>query len=192
MNLETLNINSLCKKIAQDKNWTLFIDRDGVINNRIIGDYVKSANEFKFLDGVLEAIPIFNKFFQKIIIVTNQQGIGKGLMTEEDLKKVHDYLIENVEKNGGKIHKIYFCPELAKNNPECRKPNIGMALKAKKDFPEIDFSKSIMIGDSISDMKFAKNSGMISIAVGNELFKLENELIDYKFKNMLKFASLFN
>jgi histidinol-phosphate phosphatase family protein len=191
MNLETLNINSLSKKIATDKNWTLFLDRDGVINKRIIGDYVKTIDEFEFLDGVVDAITVFNKYFQRIIVVTNQQGIGKGLMTEDDLKKVHNFLIENVEKCGGKINKIYFCPELAKNNPECRKPNIGMALQAKKDFPEIDFSKSIMIGDSMSDIKFAKNSGMISVAVGNELFKLKNELIDYKFKNMLNFASLF-
>ncbi len=75
-----------------DESWTLFLDRDGVINRRLMGDYVKSLDEFEILPGVLGAIKNFSKKFGRIVIVTNQQGIGKGLMTNEDLNAVHQYL----------------------------------------------------------------------------------------------------
>jgi len=187
MNSEILNI----KSIISEKDWTLFLDRDGVINKRIIDDYVKSVDDFVFIEGVLDSISIFSKYFQNIIVVTNQQGIGKKLMTEVELEKIHSYLLKKVEVNNGRIDKIYHCPDLASENSKYRKPNTGMGLKAKEDFPEIDFKKSIMIGDSLSDMQFAKNLGIISVAVGDELFKHKSELIDYKFNNMLKFASIF-
>ena len=74
-----------------DKSWTLFLDRDGVINKKLENDYVKTIDEFEFLPQVLEAIKQFSSHFQKIVIVTNQQGISKKLMTENDLEKVHQY-----------------------------------------------------------------------------------------------------
>ena len=104
--------------------------------------------------------------FHKIVIVTNQQGISKGLMTEEDLNKVHQHLIQEVKNIGGRIDAIYFAPQLVEENSIMRKPNIGMALQAKKEFPSINLKKSIMLGDSISDMEFAKNANMIGILIG--------------------------
>ena len=149
-----------------DTSWTLFLDRDGVINKKIVGDYVKSIDEFQFLPYALEAIKVFSNRFHKIVIVTNQQAISKGLMTEEDLNKVHQHLIQEVQNFGGRIDAIYFAPQLVEENSIMRKPNIGMALQANEEFPSINFKKSIMIGDSISDMEFAKNANMIGILIG--------------------------
>ncbi|MFA5541921.1 MAG: HAD-IIIA family hydrolase, partial [Bacteroidales bacterium] len=101
---------------------TLFLDRDGVINTRLVDDYVKTWKEFEFIEGVLEAISIFSKEFDRIFIVTNQQGIGKGIMSEEDLDKIHSRMIEEIEAKGGRIDKIYFCKHLAKENHIDRKP----------------------------------------------------------------------
>lgn len=148
-------------------NWSLFLDRDGVINRRRVDDYVKNWEEFIFLPGVLEAIALFSQKFQYIFIVTNQQGIGKGLMTEADLEMVHKKMQAEIEKAGGRIDAIYFCPSLASKNDPLRKPNPGMAYKAQKEFPKVDFKKSLMIGDSVSDMEFAINAGMHRIFIGN-------------------------
>jgi histidinol-phosphate phosphatase family protein len=151
-----------------DKTWTLFLDRDGVINKRLMGDYVKNVDEFEFLPGVLEAIAAFSKKFGRIIIVTNQQGIGRGIMTENDLKLVHDHMVRQVEKHGGRIYAVYYAPQLASENSNMRKPEIGMAMKAKEDFPEIDFTKSLMIGDSMSDIEFGEKAGMKTLFIDHE------------------------
>lgn len=184
--------SSNIKQIIDDGDWCLFLDRDGVINRRLPGDYVKKIDEFEFILNAEKSIAFLSKIFKRVFIVTNQQGIGKNLMTEDDLEIVHQHLISKVKTAGGKIDKIYYCPELAKNNPECRKPEIGMAKQAKTDFTEVNFEKSIMIGDSISDMKFAKNTGMISIAVGEDLAKNNDKYIDFKYKNLDSFAKAFN
>ena len=149
-----------------DNSWTLFLDRDGVINRKIEGDYVKTIEEFEFLPNSLEAIVAFSNYFHKIIVVTNQQGISKKLMTEDDLSKVHNHLIKEVEKLNGRIDAIYHAPQLESENSIMRKPNTGMAYLAQKEFPSIDFSKSIMLGDSISDMEFAENLGMNGLFIG--------------------------
>ena len=151
-----------------DKSWTLFLDRDGVINKKLEADYVKTWSEFEFIEGVKEAINYFLKHFGKIIIVTNQQGIGKGLMTEQDLQTIHNKMLNQLKCCDAVIHAIMYCPHLASDNCICRKPNIGMALKAKELFPEIDFSKSVMIGDSLSDIEFGKNAGMHTILIENK------------------------
>ena len=148
-----------------DQSWTIFLDRDGVINHRRPGSYVKNIDDFEFIEGTKKAIKKLSSHFKRIIIITNQQGLGKGLMTIEELKNVNKYMLDEIKNAGGRIDGIYFCPELATNNPNCRKPNPDMAYKAKKDFPEIDFKKSIIIGDSISDMQFGKNLGMKTILI---------------------------
>ncbi len=78
--------------MSSDNDWTLFLDRDGVINQRIVGDYVKSPEEFQFIDGVPESISILNGLFRYVIVVTNQQGVGKGKMTGNDVEAVHHFM----------------------------------------------------------------------------------------------------
>ncbi len=151
-----------------DKSWTLFLDRDGVINKKRDNDYVKTTEELELLPGAIEAIASLSKIFGRLIIVTNQQGVGKKLMTAESLSEIHQVIIQNVENLGGHIDAIYYAPQLVAERSPMRKPQIGMALKAKEDFPEIDFEKAIMIGDSPSDIQFAKNAKMIPISIGME------------------------
>ena len=93
-----------------DGSWTLFLDRDGVINVRIIDGYVRNIDEFHFLPGVLDAFRRFSEVVGRIIIVTNQQGVGKGIMSEADVEKVHSHLKSAVEGSNGRIDGIYFCP----------------------------------------------------------------------------------
>lgn len=93
-----------------NKNWTLFLDRDGVINERLIGDYVKSVEEFTFCKGAVEAIATFTKIFGKIIVITNQQGIGKSIMSEMDLLTIHQYMSAEIKKHGGFVNDIFYCP----------------------------------------------------------------------------------
>ena len=173
-----------------DKSWTLFLDRDGVINCRIIDDYVKSPVEFVFCAQVPEAISRLNQIFGRIIIVTNQQGIGKKVMTKNQLKKIHAFMLNEIEKMGGRVDAIYFCPELAETKHPDRKPKIGMALQAKQDFPEIDFSKSIMVGDSQSDMEFGKNAGMKTVFVKSKDAICDKRFVDFECNSLSQFADL--
>ena len=163
-----------------DQSWTLFLDRDGVINVRLIDDYVKNTGEFEFMPGVLEAFRIFAQKFGRIIIVTNQQGVGKGLMTMKDVEAVHDYMLKEIENQKGRVDKIYVCPQLKSDPDNYRKPSPRMAYMAQHDFPEIDFGKSVMIGDSNSDIEFGKNAGMHTILIGEEFDSL------IEFANVIK------
>jgi histidinol-phosphate phosphatase family protein len=174
-----------------DKTWSLFLDRDGVINERIPGDYVKKWNEFIFLPGVREALAIFTDIFGYIFVVTNQQGIGKGMMTETELEVIHDKMIEEIRYEGGHIHKVYHSPFREEERSVFRKPNTGMARKAKIDFPAIDFNKSMMIGDSMSDMEFGRNAGMITcyISPDEEIVpEGQDDLVDFLFHDLFSVA----
>ncbi len=138
----------------------VFLDRDGVINRRIPGDYVRHPDEFVLLEGVAEAIRLFRESFDFILIATNQQGIGKGRMTIANLDHVHNYMTLLLEQQGATIDHIYFCPDLAHQQPNCRKPHPAMAFQAQKDYPELNLQQSWMAGDSLSDLQFAWNAGM--------------------------------
>ena len=164
-----------------DSSWMLFLDRDGVINQRIVGGYVERTSDFHFLNAVPEAITLCKKKFGRIFVVTNQQGIGKGIMTEEQLAAIHTYLKLQIPE----IEHIYHSPYLSDENHIMRKPNIGMALAAKKDFPEIDFQKSVMLGDSLSDMEFGKNAGMKTVFISD---KENSALADMVFPSLFDFA----
>jgi D-glycero-D-manno-heptose 1,7-bisphosphate phosphatase len=159
-----------------DPSWTLFLDRDGVINERMPDDYVQSISQFHFLPGVLEALYRFDQLFYKIIVVTNQQGIALEKYSHEDLDKVHSYLQYEVSKAHGRVDAIYYCPHLV-GTCKCRKPEIGMAISAKNDFRDIDFDKSIMVGDSWSDIGFANKAGMKAVKLLSTHKKDEN--LDY-------------
>ena len=145
---------------------------------KIEGGYVTSIDEFVILPNVLTSLAYFSKLFYKIIIVTNQQGIGKQLMTENDLHYIHQHLKREVESNGGRIDAIYFAPQLASDNSIMRKPNIGMAYAAKEQFPNIEFQKSIMVGDSFSDMEFAHRAKMFGIYVGRSTDHVSIDSLD--------------
>ncbi len=148
-----------------DKSWTLFLDRDGVINERIMGGYVRTAEEFKFLHKIPETIAGLSRIFGNVFIVTNQQGIGKGIMTEGNLLEIHDYIHREVEKFGGEIRKSYYAPGIASPTNQLRKPKPGMALLAQRQHKVVEFSRSVMVGDSDSDIVFGQNLGMKTVRV---------------------------
>ena len=165
-----------------DKTWTLFLDRDGVFNHQIIDDYVKQVHELKIIEGVPQAIADFTKLFGKLLVVTNQQGIGKKLMTVDDMNHLNGYIENLIETYGGKLNKIYFAPQLREIDSNYRKNGTGMGLHAKFDYPEIDFSKSILIGDSESDIDFGIKLGMKTIMLKNS--RNLTTKADYIFENL--------
>jgi len=171
-----------------DESWTLFLDRDGVINRKRDNDYVKSLNELELLPGAISSISDLSAIFGKVIIVTNQQGVGKGLMTSEVVDEIHTIISEKVAEKGGNIDAIYFAPQLVSENSDMRKPNIGMALKAREDFPDIDFSRSIMVGDSKSDMEFGERANMVTVMVTKD-DTIEH---DYKIESLSEFENVIN
>ncbi len=173
-----------------DSSWTLFLDRDGVINQRPENDYVKSPADFHWTEGALESLIYFSRVFTHILVVTNQQGIGKGLMSEKDLELIHKHMTGELTAAGGRIDKVYFCADLKGSGSFYRKPNVGMALKAKKDFPGIDFASSIMVGDTLSDMRFGKRLKMKTVLVDAGLCtaRLNHRLIDLRFSSLAGFA----
>ena len=143
---------------------TLLLDRDGVINRLRPNDYVKCWEEFEFLPDVLDVIATWSKEVKHIFIVTNQRGVGKGLMTESDLQDIHKRMFHEIEKCGGHIDRIYYCTSLTEADKR-RKPGIGMFEDILRDYPDVKPSGCLMIGDSDSDIKFAENCGIKGIKV---------------------------
>lgn len=172
-----------------DKSWTLFLDRDGVLNYDKDNDYIKSWEEFRFYEQTLEALSILSKVFGRIVIVTNQKGVGKGLMTVDDLGTIHSNMLQQIEAAEGRIDKTYYCSDLSDDSPH-RKPNPGMAHQAKTDFPEIDFDKSIIVGNRMSDMGFGRNAGMhtVFLATTHPETPYPDPMIDLRFNNLFGFA----
>lgn len=170
-------------------NWTLFLDRDGVINVEKKDDYIRNWEEFQFYEESLEALPILARKFKTIVITTNQKGIGKGLMKQEDLLFIHDQMQMRINAVGGRIDQVFYCPDLDNNAPN-RKPQPGMAFQAKASFPSIQFDQSIMVGNRMSDMQFGRNAGMhtVFLATTHPDTPFPDTNIDYRFDNLLAFA----
>jgi D-glycero-D-manno-heptose 1,7-bisphosphate phosphatase len=172
-----------------NSNWTLFLDRDGVINEEKKEDYIRNWGEFKFYSESLLAMPILAQKFSRIIITTNQKGIGKGLMTAADLFDIHAKMTSEIIAVGGRIDEIYYCPDLD-NLSVNRKPQPGMAFQAKAKYPTIDFSKSIMVGNRMSDMEFGRNAGMhtVYLATTHPEAPFPDSKIDDRFDHLFQFA----
>jgi histidinol-phosphate phosphatase family protein len=172
-----------------DKTWTLFLDRDGVVNIENVGTYITSWEEFIFCDGVLEALHHFNNTFGRIVVVTNQRGVGRGIMTIDDLKDINIHMTAAVADAGGRIDNIYTCTAVEDTNHN-RKPNVGMAEQAKQDFPEIDFKRSVIVGNSPSDMEFGKRLAMhtVFLTTKHEPYTLPSDLVDEQYDSLLSWS----
>jgi len=178
-------------KLRIEPGWTLFLDRDGVINKKLENDYIKNVNEFIFIEGVLKSLSILSLIFDRIVIVTNQQGVGKKLMNLEDLENIHSKMLGEIYNNKGRIDKIYYCTAKREDDSFFRKPNVGMALRAKKDFPEIVFKKSVIAGDTVTDMQFGRKMRMVNVLIAADVSKnqVKSYLYDYIFPDLLSFAN---
>lgn len=136
----------------------VFLDRDGVLNVYLPGDYVKTPGELVLLPGVGEAIARLNHAGYAVFIISNQQGVSKGLMTEEDLQAVDASLRQEITQKGGKITESFYCPHRA-GECECRKPKPGMIRKAVEKY-DIDLTPSVFVGDTDSDAAAARAGGV--------------------------------
>jgi D-glycero-D-manno-heptose 1,7-bisphosphate phosphatase len=141
----------------------LFLDRDGVINRDRI-DYVKSWEEFEFLPGVLEAFRILASQPHPVIIVSNQSGIGRGLVSRETVEEIHALMRETVVGSGGRIDAVYYCPHRPDEDCDCRKPRPGLILRAAADLA-LDLSASRLIGDDLKDLQSAAAAGVRPVLV---------------------------
>jgi D-glycero-D-manno-heptose 1,7-bisphosphate phosphatase len=142
---------------------TVFLDRDGVINEKMPeGKYVSSEDDFRILPGVPEAIAKLNLAGIRVLVVSNQRGVALGALTSEFVKKIHAMLQEQILEHGAHVDAFYFCPH-DKQSCSCRKPLPGLFHLAVKDFPEITPAGSVMIGDSLSDVEFGRRVGMRTI-----------------------------
>ena len=179
----------MLNKLHIQQDWTLFLDRDGVINHEKKEDYIRNWTEFEFYKESLLALPILAQKFNKIIITTNQKGIGKGLMSADDLALIHQNMTNKIVELGGRIDAIYYCPDLD-NASINRKPQPGMAYQAKTTFPEIDFKRSIMVGNRMSDMEFGRNAGIhtVYLATTHPEAPFPDTKIDYRYDNLFQFA----
>jgi len=140
-----------------EKTKVFFIDRDGVINKEI--GYLHEIAKFEFIDGVIEALKyIQNKGF-KIIVITNQSGIGRGMYSREKFLELNKWMIDFLSTQGVKILDVFYCPHSPEERCTCRKPLPGMFLEAIKKY-DIDIEMSWSIGDKETDIQAAKSSGI--------------------------------
>lgn len=139
--------------MAEGSSGAIFIDRDGVVNRRRIGDYVKRWEEFEFLPGIFDVLPEIHRLGLLAVLITNQRGIGRGLMSEEDLAEIHASMSRELrERTGHDFDGMYHCPHDRDEGCDCRKPKPGMLVRAAADL-EINPKDSWMIGDSESDIE---------------------------------------
>ena len=141
----------------------IFLDRDGVIN-KDRSDYVKSVSEFEFLPGARESLRELTKAGYKIVVISNQQAVGKGIISKETLEEIDLLLKEEVAKSGGRIDATYYCPHLKDENCDCRKPATGLLERASRDF-DVRLEETIFVGDTVTDIEAGKRAGCQTIAL---------------------------
>jgi len=124
-----------------------------------------------------------------VVVVTNQRGVGKGIMTLDDLKEISSNMVQSVNDAGGRIDKVYVATSIHDNDHN-RKPNTGMAMQAKEDFPVIDFRRSVMVGNAMPDMEFGKRLGMHTVFITSKFdpVTLPHDLIDEQYPSLFAWA----
>ncbi|MDE7149594.1 MAG: HAD-IIIA family hydrolase [Bacteroidales bacterium] len=145
----------------------LFLDRDGVLNRCVDTGYIRNREDFAFLPGVLSALREAAVLFRHIFVVTNQPAVGKGLMTDAELESLHTWMCDEIARHGGRIDRVYSCPDPKEAGGFYRKPAVGMGLRAQKEFPAVVFADSFMVGDTRTDMAFGHRLGMHTVLIGD-------------------------
>lgn len=152
--------------------WTIFLDRDGVINrNPPQGDYVKCCKEFQFLPGVLTAIARLTKAGFRLLVITNQACISKGLVSWATVHEIHALMMQEVDRARGHIEAVLCCPHLEGAGCDCRKPAPGLILRAREEYG-VDLGRAIMVGDSLRDVQTGAAVGVPTIMVFSGLGRL--------------------
>lgn len=160
----------------------VFLDRDGTINKTVEPAYCLKMDQFELFPWTAEAIRLLNKLRLKVIVVTNQACIGKGLMDRVELVRVHTRMTDLLSICGARVERVYFCPHTDSDNCSCRKPKTGMIKSALVDY-NLDLSGSYLIGDSDGDIQLGKRVGCTTISVGSKSLSA-----DLKCRNLLEAA----
>ena len=168
---------------------TIFLDRDGTMNVRIVDDYVKSWADWQWIEGALEAIKMLSELDTNIIIVTNQRGVSR-VMTEEDLSEIHNRMMEDIRNAGGNIDHILFCNADRDANDPRRKPAPGMILEGSK-LVNADMKTAWLVGDSPSDIAAANNASISSSYVGENHLQWKEEGATRSDATLLDFAKWY-
>ena len=170
------------------KNRAVFIDRDGVVNHDF--GYVFRWEDFKFIDGAIEAMKILKKNNFLIFIVTNQSGISRGYYSEEDLFLLNKQLCDYLSFNGINIEGIYYCPHRPEEKCVCRKPSPGLILRAAREHA-INLQRSCMIGDKMSDVESGIRAGVgMNILIDQHVTPKKRRGLDYSTANDLYAAAV--
>jgi len=146
-------------------NKAVFVDRDGTIVKDVV--YCSNPDDLDFLPTVLDGIKLLNSVGIRLIVVTNQSGVARGIFTEETLGKIHKKMLAGIISQGGQVDAIYYCPHHPDEKCHCRKPNIGMLEQAAQDWG-LDLKSSYFIGDKFLDMEAANKAGCKAILVPSE------------------------
>lgn len=146
------------------KEVALFLDRDGTVNEEC--EFMSSPEQVRLIPKSAEAIRDANAEGVKVFIITNQSGIARGFLTEEELGKVHRRLLELLEQERAHIDGIYYCPHHPEFGPdcECRKPKPGLLQRAAKEF-NIDLTRSYLVGDRLIDVETGRAAGTTNVLV---------------------------
>ena len=161
---------------------TLLLDRDGVLNRKPPqAEYVRNWSEWTWRPGSLDALRLLRQSGYRTIIVTNQPGIGRGLMSHEDLKSIHDRMTQDADQAGGRIDAIYYCPHGWDDGCDCRKPKPGLLYRAQRDF-DLDLTRTPFIGDDERDAEAAATAGcpFHRVTDTRSLFDVTLQLLDRK------------
>jgi len=150
------------------KRPAIFIDRDGVINERRPGDYVLDWSQFVFVPGIREALKQLATLGLPLIVISNQAAVGKGLLDPADLEQITSDMYQALAADGTFLTAAYYCPHRSDENCPCRKPKPALLLGAADDF-NIDLSRSVFIGDSDTDEQAARAAGCAPVLFGRDL-----------------------
>lgn len=151
-----------------NRNWCLFLDRDGVLNRRVVGDYVRDCDQFQWLPNADLAVAELRHWAPYLVVVTNQQGVGKGFMGLDDVTAIHERLQRDLTDGKlGAIDGFLVCPHIAAADCCCRKPKAGLVQQWLDRHPTSEPSLCVVVGDSKSDMELASNVAAVTGGCGS-------------------------
>jgi len=147
----------LCRWRGERVRAAVFVDRDGVINEHR-ADYVKSWGEFVFLPGVFAALRCLAQSSLAVVVVSNQSAVGRGLVSRSELETIHRRMVQEIEREGGRVDDVLYCPHRPGEGCDCRKPRPGLLRRAAARLG-LDLSRSFLVGDAQSDVEAALDAG---------------------------------
>ncbi len=144
----------------------IFLDRDGVINERILNGYVTAWRQFRFIDHAVATLRELSRLRLPILVVSNQSGVGRGALSRHDLEQITRRFVSALGRHSVRIDGVYYCPHHPDEGCSCRKPKPGLLLQAARDW-QIDLRASVMIGDAITDIQAAQAAGCRGILLAS-------------------------